>query len=286
MFALNPRNHPPVVDAAPIHAAPFDLAAETRTFASQLYADVSAHYLEFRRVYYHEDTPALDTLPPRHAEIHRAEIALLAENTLRLIPPAVKSVPVIGGLFEHLERVANLHSISETERSALHNMTLAFLHGTQDGIQPWYAQWLLTSAQNLAGVTDTDYFITFPWDACLYMFPGELAAFERALQQNDTASIEHAVKGVADRLIRALRDPMEAQVAFAFTGPDAERRRVAFQLKTTAALALGAYLVTEEVRHLLHPRQPAQATQSVLAPFPPQLETQASEDSGDERVVR
>lgn len=283
MFALNPRNHPPVVDAAPAHAASFDLAAETRPFASQVYADVSEHYLEFRRVYYHEDKPALDTLPPRHAEIHRAEIALLAENTLRLIPSAVKSVPVIGGLFEHLEQVADLHAISETERSALHNVTLAFLHGTQDGIQPWYAQWLLASAQNLAGVTDTEYFMAFPWDACLHMFPDELAAFERALQQNDTAGIEHAVQGVADRLIRALRDPMEAQVAFAFTGPDAERRRVAFQLKTTAALALGAYLVAEEVRLLLHPRQPAQAAQSVLAPLPPQLEAHAS---AAESVVR
>lgn len=277
MFAANTRNQSTAI------TAPFDLAAETRSFAAQMYADVAEHYLEFRRVYYHEDKPSLDTLPPRHAEIHRAEIALLAENTLRLIPAAVKSVPVIGGLLEHLEHVADLHSITETERTALHNMTLAFLHGTQGGIQPWYAQWLLASAQNLAGVTNTDYFMAFPWDACLYKYPDGLAAFERALQENDTAGIELAVHGVADRLIRALRDPVEAQVVFAFTGPDAERRRVAFQLKTTAAMALGAYLVAEEVRLLLHPRQPAEATQSVLAPFPPQITVH---DGVDGSVVR
>lgn len=287
MAVTNPRIQTPVSMAnasPPAHAALFDLAAATRTFASRVYADVAEQYLAFRRVYYHDDQPALDTLPPHHAEIHRAEIALVAENTLRLIPSAVKSVPVIGGLLEHLEQVADLHSISETERTALHNMTLAFLHGTHDGIQPWYVQWLLACAHNLAGTTEPEYFMAFPWDACLYLYPDKLAAFERAVQTNDATGIERAVQDVADRLTRALKDPVEAQVAFAFTGPDSERRRMAFELKTTAAMALGAYLVAEEVRLLLHPRQPVDAPQSVLAPYPSELtvhELHETQGSGD-----
>lgn len=279
MSALDSSIRPTTVSAAASsHGAPFDLAAETRDFASQVSADVAGNYLEFRRKFYHEEKPTLDTLPPHHAEIHRAEIALLADNTLKLIPAAFKSVPVIGGLLDHLQQVANLHSISETERTALHTMTLVFLHGTQDGIQPWYVQWLLASAHNLLEVTDPKYFATFPWDACLYQTPNELTAFERALARHDVTGIEQAVQSVADRLIHALQNPIDAEVAYAFTGPDAERRRVAFQLKTTAALALGGYLVVEEARLMLHPRQPDAQSESALAPFPPQLN---GHDGGD-----
>lgn len=251
-----------------------DLASHTRAFAGQVYEDVAERYLQFRREYYLEDHPSLDTLPPQHAEVHRAELALLAEQTLRLVPAAVKSAPVVGGLLGHLERVADIHSISEVERTALHNVTMTFLHGTRDGIQPWYAQWLLASARNIAGVTDTDYFMEFPWDACFYMPPDDLAAYDRAIRTADITGIEAEIRRVADKLCLALKEPIDTQVAFAFTGPNADRRREQFQLKTAAALALGAVLIGEEARLLLRPHLPVQSLRSVLAPLPDDLSSE------------
>ena len=265
----------------------WDLAARTREFASQVYAEVAERYLQFRREYYKEERPSLDKLPPQHAEVHRAEIALLSEQTLRLIPAAVKSVPVLGGLLEHLERVADIHSISEVERTELHNISLTFLHGTKDGIQPWYAQWLLASARNLLDVPHAEYFLEFPWDACFYMTPNDLGKFEAALKENDISGIEVAVRGVADRLCMALKEPVSMQAKFAFTGPNADHRRSRFQMKTTVALGLGAILVGEEVRHLLTPRQTHQPLRSALAPIPQQLAPEADKarESQDTSVV-
>lgn len=252
-----------------------DLAARSRTFGGQVYEEVAEQYLQFRREYYLEDHPSLDTLPPQHAEIHRSELALLAEQTLRLVPDAVKGVPVIGGLLAHLERVADIHSISEAERTALHNVTMTFLHGAKDGIQPWYAQWLLDSARNLASVTDTDYFMEFPWDACCYMPPDDLTAYERAIGAADITGIEAAIRRVADKLCLALKEPIDTQVVFAFTGPDADHRREQFQLKTAAALALGAVLIGEEARLLLRPRLTVRPPRSALAPLPDDLSSEA-----------
>lgn len=257
-----------------------DLAAHTRSFAGQVYEEVAERYLQFRREYYQEGQPALDTLPPQHADVHRAELALLSEQILRLVPAAVKSVPVVGGLLEHLERVADIHSISETERTALHNMSLTFLHGARDGIQPWYAQWLLTSAGALASVTDPDYFLDFPWDACFYMEPDDLNGYERAMRTYDITGIEAGIRRVADRLCLALKEPMDTQALFAFTGPDAQQRRERFQLKTAAALALGAILIGEEARLLLTPHRPAQPPRSVLAPLPENLAAESRSGEG------
>src|SRR5512146_784536 len=114
------------------------LAKETQATAARLYDAVSAAYLDFRRTYYHEEQPSLATTPPAHDEIHRADIALLAESTLRLVPTSVRTLPVVGGLVDHLRQVSDLNSISESERTALHNMTMAFLYGMKNGIQPWY----------------------------------------------------------------------------------------------------------------------------------------------------
>lgn len=252
-----------------------DLASQSRAFGEQVYEEVAERYLQFRREYYREDHPSLDTLPPQHAEIHRSELALLAEQTLRLVPAAVKSVPIVGGLLDHLEHVSDIHSISEAERTALHNMTLTFLHGTRDGIQPWYAQWLLASAQRLSTVTDTDYFMAFPWDACFYMPPDDLAAYERAMRVNDITGMEAGIRRVADKLCLALKEPIDTQVTFAFTGPDADHRRERFQLKTAAALALAAILIGEEARLLLRPHVPAPSPRSVLAPLPEDLSSEA-----------
>lgn len=253
-----------------------DLTSHSRAFGGQVYEEVAERYLQFRREYYMEEHPALDTLPPQHAEIHRSELALLAEQTLRLVPAAVRSVPVVGGLLDHLGHVADIHSISEAERTALHNMTMTFLHGTRDGIQPWYAQWLLVSAQQLSIITDTEYFMEFPWDACVYMPPDDLAAYERAMRTNDITGIEAGIRRVANNLCLALKEPIDTQVAFVFTGPDADHRRERFQLKTAAALALGAILIGEEARLLLRPHPPAQPPRSVLAPLPDDLSSEAT----------
>lgn len=247
------------------------LAEETRAAAARLYDMVAAAYLGFRHTYYHEEQPSLATTPPTHGEVYKAEIALLAENTLRLMPATVTALPVVGGLIDHLQHVADLNSVAEPERTALHNMAMAFLYGMKNGIQPWYIDWALASARRLARVHDGDYFTTHPWDACFFMAEDDLAGFERAIHADERSGIEHAMQQIADRLIAALRNPVEAQFEFAFTGPEAEHRRTIYRLKTAATIALGAYLVTEEVRTLLHPQAQRGMPASVLAPLPPEL---------------
>jgi hypothetical protein len=247
------------------------LPEQTREWAEQISALVAEHYLAFRRKFYHEDHPTLETTPPAHAEIHQAEIARLADNTLRLMPNAVKAVPVLGGLLEQLHQVANIHSMSERERSMLHNLTMSFLHGVRGGIQPWYAQWLLASARGLHAERYDTYFMQYPWDALLYQDAAQLQAFEAAMAQGQAPGIERALERIAARLTRALDDPIGVQPDLAFTGPEAERRRTVFRLKTSAALALGAYFVVEEARVLLHPREAAPVHHSALAPLPPEL---------------
>jgi hypothetical protein len=229
---------------------PGELTEQSRAFAEPIFSAVAEQYLEFRRIYYHEDHPSLSTAPPSHAEVRQAEIARLAESTLHLLPQAVKSIPVVGGFLDHLQQVANIHSISERERLALHNMTMAFLYGIRGGIQPWYVAWLLAAAHNLAEVTHPQYYMAFPWDALLYKGPAVLAAFDGAVRQGNIAAIEREIEQLGSRLITVLRDPVGSQPELAFTGPDAERRKTLFNLKTGAALALGAYLVAEEARAL------------------------------------
>lgn len=247
------------------------LPGQTRAWADAVTARVAEHYLAFRRAYYHEARPSLDTVPPAHAEIHQAEIAQLADNTLRLIPSALKSLPVLGGLLTHLQQVANIHSMSERERSTLHNQTMAFLHGLHDGIQPWYVSWLLASARNLGTEQHDRYYMQFPWDALLYLDAAHLLALEDAVARSNVAGIQGVLEHLADRLVRALDDPIGVQPELAFTGPEAERRRLVFRLKTSAALALGAYLVVEEARVLLYPHDPKPEIRSALAPLPPEL---------------
>ncbi|HEY1389992.1 MAG TPA: hypothetical protein VGF38_15745 [Ktedonobacterales bacterium] len=259
-----------------------ELAQQPSTIAAKLYDAVAEAYLQFRRTYYHEELPSLATTPPAQAEMHKAEIALLAENTLRLVPQAVKTLPVVGGFVEHLQQVADLNSLSEAELATLHNMTMAFLYGIKGGIQPWYVEWALASARRLASVDDPNYFMTYSWDACLYFAPDDLLRLEHDVSVGDLPGIERAMQQIAERLMTALSNPIDAQVEFAFTGPDADQRRMTFRLKTAACVALGAYLVTEEVRTLLHPREQRGMPSSALAPLPPELiahQTSAGADS-------
>lgn len=255
------------------------IPGQTRAWADAISTRVAEHYLAFRRAYYHETNPSLDTVPPAHAEIHQAEIARLADNTLRLMPAALRSIPLLGGLLDHLEQVANIHSMTERERSTLHNLSMAFLHGLQDGIQPWYVSWLLASAHNLSAQEYDRYYMQFPWDALLYLDAAHLRSFDDAVAQSDVASIERVLEHLVERLIHALDDPIGVQAELAFTGPEAERRRLVFRLKTSAALALGAYLVVEEARVLLHPRDSAHDPHSVLAPLPSELAAQMTQNS-------
>lgn len=270
MSVSSPITAPRTLAAAP---NPSELAEQTRTFADQTYKAVASAYLAFRREYYHESQPSLATLPQAHAEIRKSELALLAESTLRLTPQAIKSIPLVGGFVRHLQRVADMHSIAEDERTALHNLAIGFLHGIRGGIQPWYVEWLLTSAHNLSQISDLDYYLEFPFDGLLYRDPAALAAFDTAARRGDTAALRREIERMAARLIEVLRDPVRAQPLLAFTGPDGDHRRFVFNLKTAAALALIAYLITEEVRLLSHPRQVA-APRSALAPLPTHLKAQ------------
>jgi hypothetical protein len=250
---------------------PAGLPGQTTAFAAQVSAEVAEQYLAFRREYYHEEQPSLETVPPSHTEIHQAEIARLAESTLRVLPQALKSLPVLGGLLDHLEQVANIHSLSERDRTALHNMTMCFLYGMQGGIQPWYVEWLLASAHNLSRLANPEYYMEYPWDALLFKDPEALAQFDAAVAAGDTAVLEGEIDALAGTLVQVLRDPISTQVDLAFTGPDAEERRRVFNLKTTAAIAIGALLVAEEARLLFQPHESRQKPHSVLAPLPAQL---------------
>lgn len=249
------------------------LAQATRDRAAELYAAVSHDYLAFRREFYHEDTPDLSRPPSPHAEIRQGELAGVARSVLRLVPQAVRSIPLVGGFLEHLEQVADLHSISEQERSELHNMTMLFLHGVQGGVQWWYVQWLLTAAHNLAQVEDIEYYFDHPWDALLYHSPAEVQRLEAAVQTTDPTALEGEMERLAAGLIKALRDPIGKHAELVFTGPRADRQRQVFQLKTAAALALGAYLIVEQVQQMLHPGCPSVSAHRRLPPVPDEMDT-------------
>ncbi len=252
---------------------PNELARDSQAFAATAYAEVASSYLDFRRKIYHEERPSLTTNPPTDPQLARSELALFADNALRLLPQAAKSAPILGGLLEHLEQVADLHSLSAAKCLMLHNMAMATLYGVTDGLQAWYVEWTLASAHRLSQVDQDTYFFAFPWDACLYTPASELAAFDTAVRTGDSAQIERQVGRIGDRLVAALRDPVGVQAQYAFTGAESEWRKLVFHLKTSAALMLAAYLVTDEARALLQPRRLKPAPTSVLAPLPPTLST-------------
>jgi len=240
----------------------------TRETAAKLHATLSEAYLGFRHTYYHEDAPTLAMLPPAHAEIHQAELARLAESVLRVMPPAVKSLAIFGGLIEHLQNVANLHSVSERERTALHNLTTVVLDGLTDGIQPWFIAWRLETARRLSTVADGAYYLTFPWEALLYLDSAELADLEEAARRGNVPELECDARRLAQRLIGVLHDPIGAQPDLIFVGPDADRQRLRFHLKTVVALGLAVYLVFAQARRLFNPPRPQPVPTSTLPPVP------------------
>lgn len=247
-------------DSAAVIALPnrAELADQTRDFAARIRASVLDVYLEFRRTYYHESEPSLEVQPPYSNEVQRNERAVIAHEMLRalqLLPREIQAIVLIRDLLDQLQWETDIHTLTENERSTLHNIGHIFLHGVDGGVQPWYVEWLLQSAHNLQYATDERYYLAFPWQGLLYRKPEELRAFDAAVRTGDVAGIEHEIERMANGLIEVLRDPMNTQPKLAFSGPDGERRLLLFRLKTSAGLALGAYLAVEQINSLLHPRK-------------------------------
>lgn len=233
------------------------LAEQTRTWAGQAFPVVARAYLDFRRTYCHEANPTLDTAPPHTSETQRTEAGAIAERTLSLVPKSFRNLPLLKDIFGHLQWEVDIHSLTDQERTELHNMAMTYLHGINGGIQPWYVRWVLRVMQALQGIDHPDYYLAFPWQAILYRTPKELAGYAAAVQAGDVTGIEREMARIGDALVEALHAPLEVQPRLCFSGPDGERRRMIFTLKTSAALALGAYLVYDFARDLIEPGRAA-----------------------------
>ncbi len=249
------------------------LIEQSRAYAAQLYKTVGDYYLAFRREHFRDANPSLATLPPRNSAVQQTEAARLASGTLRVIPSATRNLPVLRDIFAHLQWEVDIHTLTETERLQLHNLTMSFLYGITDGIQPWFVDWMLGASYNLRVIPHADYYLAFPWHGLFYRNPNDLATFERAVATGEVAGIEQEIGRLADGLVKVLRDPMGTQPELAFTGPNAEQRRIFFNLKTAAGLALGAYLAAELVQTLVHPQHASNPPQSVLPELPAQITT-------------
>lgn len=247
------------------------LAAQTADFAAQMTQVVSAQYLQFRRDYYHDPNPSLATLPPHMSHTHQTEGAKIASQALRVMPREAFAIPFARDLLNQLQWEVDIHTLTERECIALHNLSMAFLYGVQGGIQPWFVNWQLQFAHALQSVRHSDYYLAFPWHGLMYRSPEEVRTFDAAVANGDIAGIEREVKRLGDYLVIVLREPLRTQEDLAFTGPDAERRKLIFTIKTRAGLALGAYLAVETVRGLLSGQHKSTPPESVMQSVPPEL---------------
>jgi len=229
------------------------LAEQTREWAARAFPVVAQAYLDFRKTYFHEQEPSLETPPPRTSEVQRTQAGTIAEDTLRVVPKSFRNLPLLRDILGHLQWEVDIHSLTDQERIELHNLTLTYLHGIKGGIQPWYARWVLQVERALQAVDHPDYYLAFPWHAMLYRSPKELAGYASAVESGDVAGIQHEMTRLGDALVEALNDPLGVQPRLCFSGPDGERRRMLFTLKTSAALALGAYLAYDFARDILKP---------------------------------
>lgn len=229
---------------------PAALRAQTQTFADEAYRVVGAAYLEFRRTFYHDPNPSLATQPQASDEVQRTESARIAHTTLGALPGEVRSLPLVNDLVRHLQKMIDIQSLTEIERTQLHNMTMAFLYGVKGGVQAWYVEWLLDAEKKLQFVAHEDYYVHFPWQGLLYRPPEELARFDAAVHANEYVAIQREVGRYGDKLVEVLNNPVGSQYDLAFSGPGGERKKIVFNLKTSAGLALGAYLAVEAVRAL------------------------------------
>jgi hypothetical protein len=268
MSAAGEQDRPQGVPTVP---DPDGLAAQTRALADQISQSVGQAYLDFRRQYFHEANPSLATVPPSSQELQQTETARIAQRSLRLIPREAHAVPLVRDLMDHLQWVVDIHTLTDSERMQLHNLTMVFLHGMTDGVQAWYVNWLVASEHALQYATHPKYYLAFPWQGLLYRKPHDLVTFDTAVRTGDIAGIEREIKRVATELMAVLRDPVGTQPRLAFAGPDGERRKIIFDLKTSAALALAAYLAVELLRTVLGGSHPEQLPQSVIG-LPAEIE--------------
>lgn len=266
------------LDSIPTLPNPDELTGRTHDFAQRIGEAIAEPYLAFRRNYYHETAPSLATEPPPDSSVQRTETATLAQRALQVFPRELHMVPVMRELLDHLQWVVDLHSITAGERRAIHNLTMTVLRGLQGGVQPWLVEWMLFAAHRLQSATDARYYMTYPWQALLYRAPHELAAFDQAMRAGDVTALAGEVERLAGQLIEVLHNPLAAQPKLIFTGPDGERRKLMYELKTSAALALGAYLAVDAVRGFLHHDQLPTTLPSVLHELPPALAGHISSD--------
>lgn len=250
---------------------PQQLFDQSRDVAARMYTAVAQQYLQFRRQYFGEADPNLATVPPMTDTIQQTETGKIADRALHLMPHAVRELPLVRELMDHLQWEVDIHTLTARERTALHNLAMVFLYGTDGGIQAWYVDWLLEQMHRIQGVTHPKYYLAYPWQGLLYRTPQELAAFDNAAQSGNVLEIEQHLEHYAGQLIMVLRDPLGTQPKLAFSGAHGEERRVLFNLKTSAAIALGAYLAVEAVRDLLGQHHTQAPPQSVIQSFPPQI---------------
>jgi len=267
MSAMNPGAK---TDGVTATLSRLRLAEQTRDFGGRASAAVARAYLDFRRTYYNEGNPTLEGVPPPNNEIRRTQAGAIAERTLSLIPRAFRQLPLIRDIFNHLQWEVDIHSLTEQERLELHNMAMVYLHGMKDGIQPWYVEWVLAIMEALQQADHPDYYLAFPWQGLFYRSPEDLVAFQRAVTQGDVTVIQHEIEQLGNGLTEALSDPLGVQPRLCFSGPNGERRRILFTLKTDAALALGAYLAYDLARDILSPSHHAPPV-SVIHGFPQAL---------------
>jgi hypothetical protein len=267
MSAMNPGTATEAVTAL---LGRLGLTQQTRDFGGRAAATMAQAYLEFRRTYYNESNPTLDSVPPQNNEIRRTQAGAIAERTLSLIPRAFRQLPLIRDIFNHLQWEVDIHSLTEQERIELHNLAMVFLHGVKDGIQPWYVEWVLAIAEALQQVDHPDYYLAFPWQGLFYRTPEELIAFQRAVTEGDVTRIQQVIERLGSGLTEALSDPLGVQPRLCFSGANGERRRILFTLKTDAALALGAYLAYDLARDIVSPSHHAPPV-SVIQGFPQAL---------------
>lgn len=244
------------------------LAERTREVAAHLFAEVSQEYLSFRRHYYHESSPSIETAPPASDEKMQTETARLAQRTLQFMPREVHAIPLVRELLDHLQWVHDIHTITERERTTLNNVSLVLLHGVDGGIQAWLVDWMVEAEHRLQAATDRRYYLAFPWQGLLYRPPDQLAAFDAAVGSGDVEGIVREVERLVSGVIAVLRDPLGTQPELVFSGPDGERNKTLFHLKTSAALALGAYLAADQLHNLVQPHQPQPELRSVIQPLP------------------
>jgi len=247
------------------------LYAQTTDTAARFYNAVAEQYLAFRRDYFHDAQPSLATDPPRTDAVQQTESGKIADRALKVVPRAVRDLPLIRELMDHLQWEVDIHTLTSRERIDLHNISMVFLYGTDGGIQPWYVEWLVEQMHRIQGVTHPKYYLAFPWHGLLYRSPEDLTAIDTAVRRGDILEIERHLEHYGAQLVAVLKDPLHAQPKLAFSGPHAEERRMLFNLKTSAAIALGAYLAVEAARDLLGARHPAGPPESMLGPLPQQL---------------